>query len=167
MDDSNNINGSGEGSSAALATEKGSRNKRKFLSDLAIDIPIDVSNLSLTEFPRYELLEEKFRNALSELGSLVSRSEKIVEEPEVEEFQSSDWDDPNTCQLEKLLTNNLLVTFHSAVKKIVECGYNEESAEWVVLNCGIYHGRKDAVSNVVDGALALLKREKEFNFIFC
>ncbi|CAA2935100.1 E3 ubiquitin- ligase RF298 [Olea europaea subsp. europaea] len=123
MDDSNNINGSGEGSSAALATEKGSRNKRKFLSDLAIDMPIDVSNLSLTEFPRYELLEEKFRNALSELGSLVS----------------------------------------SAVKKIVECGYNEETAEWVVLNCGIYHGRKDAVSNVVDGALALLKREKEFN----
>ncbi|CAI9781149.1 unnamed protein product [Fraxinus pennsylvanica] len=163
MDDSGNVHGNVEVSSDAMATEKGSRNKRKFLSDLAIDIPIDVSTLSLTEFPRYEMLEEKFRNALSELGSLVSRSEKIVEEAEVEEYQSSDWDDPNTCQLEKLLTNNLLATFRSAVKKIVECGYNEETAEWVVLNCGIYHGRKDAVSNVVDGALALLKREKEFN----
>ncbi|KAL2535606.1 putative E3 ubiquitin-protein ligase [Forsythia ovata] len=129
----------GEGSSAVSVTDKGSRNKRKFLSDLALDIPIDVSTLSLTEFPRYELLEEKFRNALSELGSLVSRSEKIIEEPEVEEFQPSNWDDPSTFQLEKLLTNNLLTTFRSAVKKIVE------------------------LSNVVDGALALLKREKEFN----
>ncbi|CAI9785647.1 unnamed protein product [Fraxinus pennsylvanica] len=159
-----NVRGNGEGSSNVSATEKRSRNKRKFLSDLALDNPIDVSTFSLTEFPRYELLEEKFRNALSGLGSLVSRSEKIVEELEVEEFQPSDWDDPYTCQLEKLLTSNLLATFHSAVKKIVECGYNEETAERVILNWGIYHGHKDAVSNVVDGVLALLKREKEFNF---
>ncbi|CAA2940092.1 putative E3 ubiquitin-protein ligase RF298 [Olea europaea var. sylvestris] len=159
-----NVHGNGEGSSDVSATEKGSRNKRKLLSDLVLDNPIDVSTFSLTEFPRYELLEEKFRNALSELGSLVSRSEKIVAEPEVEEFHPSDWDDPFTCQLEKILTSNLLATFRSAVKKIVECGYNEETAEWVILNCSIYHGRKDAVSNVVDGVLALLKREKEFNF---
>ncbi|KAI3472684.1 hypothetical protein Pfo_030833 [Paulownia fortunei] len=93
----------------------------------------------------------------------MERSEVTIEEQEVEEYQQADWDDPIACQLEELLTNNLFATFCSAVKKIVECGYTEEAAEWAVLNSSLFHGSKDGVSNVVDGALAFLKREKEFN----
>ncbi|KAH6827650.1 hypothetical protein C2S53_020345 [Perilla frutescens var. hirtella] len=143
-----------------LVNEKG-RNKRKFLADLSLDLPAEVSRTSLTEFPRYEMLEEKFRNALNELGSIMERSEDSIEEEDIEEFQESDWEDPVTCQLEELLTNNLFATFCSAVKKIVESGYTEEIAEWAVLNSSLFHGSKDAVSNVVDGAMTLLKREKE------
>lgn len=151
-----------DGVSALLINEKG-RNKRKFLSDLSLDIPVEVSSLSLTEFPRYEIMEEKFRNALNELGSMMERSEDTVEEQDMEEFQQSDWDDPVACQLEELLTNNLFSTFCTAVNKVVERGYTEEVAEWAVLNSSLFHGSKDAISNVMDGALALLKREKELN----
>lgn len=150
-----------DGVSALSVNEKG-RNKRKFLSDLQLEIPVELSSMSLTEFPRYEMLEEKFQNALNELGSIVERSEDI-EEQDMDEFQESDWDDPVTCQLEELLTDNLLATFNSAVKKIVESGYTEEDAERAVLNSSLFHGSKDAVSNIVDGAIAILKREIEFN----
>lgn len=148
--------------SALLASEKG-RNKRKFLCELSVDVSTEVSNVSLTQVPRYEMLEEKFRNALNELGSLMERSEDAVEEQDPEESQDSDWDDPVTSQLEELLTNNLYATFCSAVKKIVENGYTEEVAEWAVLNSSLFHGSKDAVSNVVDSALTVLKREKEIS----
>ncbi|KAK4716282.1 hypothetical protein R3W88_014620 [Solanum pinnatisectum] len=46
---------------------------------------------------------------------------------------------------------------------ISKCGYSEEIAERVILRSGLYHGSKDVVSNVVDGALALLSREKVFD----
>ncbi|XP_073292187.1 putative E3 ubiquitin-protein ligase RF298 [Primulina huaijiensis] len=162
MGEHGKIAGTIEGPSTALVKEKGSRNKRKFLSNLSIDIPVDVTTLSRTEFPRHEMLQEKFQNALSNLGSLIAGSADASEEQEFQEFQEADWDNPIACQLEELLTNNLLATFRSAIKQIEECGYTEEAAEWAVLNSGLYHGIKDAVSNVVDGALALLS-EKEFN----
>lgn len=149
-----------EGVSTLLANEKG-RNKRKFLCELSVDVQAEVTNESGTEVPRYEMLEEKFRTALNELGSLMERSEDSVEEQDEEESQDSDWDDPVTSQLEELLTNNLYATFCSAVKKIAENGYSEEVAEWAVLNSSLFHGSKDAVSNVVDSALTVLKREKE------
>ncbi|KAL0437536.1 UNVERIFIED_CONTAM: putative E3 ubiquitin-protein ligase [Sesamum radiatum] len=161
-DSGSSADGSSEGLSSVLVNEKGSRNKRKYLSDLAVDIP-EVSSMSLTEFPRYEMLEEKYRNALNELGSMMERSDDTLEEHEVEEYLKADWDDPICCQLEELLTNNLFATFCSAVKKIVELGYTEEVAEWAVLNSSLFHGSKDAVSNVVDSALALLKKEKVLN----
>ncbi|KAK4482245.1 hypothetical protein RD792_009396 [Penstemon davidsonii] len=146
------VDSNSAGLSSVLVYEKGSSNKRKYFPDLSLEIP---SELSLTEFPRYEILEEKLRSSLTELGSIM--------EPEVEEFQKADWEDPVACQLEELLTNNLFATFHGAVKKIVEYDYTEEAALWAILNSGLFHGSKDAVSNVVDGALALLRREKEFS----
>ncbi|KAK4408030.1 putative E3 ubiquitin-protein ligase [Sesamum angolense] len=94
---------------------------------------------------------------------MMERSDDTLEEHEVEEYLKAEWDDPICCQLEELLTNNLFATFCSAVKKIVESGYTEEVAEWAVLNSSLFHGSKDAVSNVVDSALALLKKEKELN----
>ncbi|KZV43102.1 hypothetical protein F511_04494 [Dorcoceras hygrometricum] len=162
MGEHGKIEGINEGPSTGLVKEKGSRNKRKFLPNLSIDIPVDVTTLSRTEFPRHDMLQEKFRTALSNLGSLIARSADTSEEQEFEEFQQANWENPIACQLEELLTNNLLATFRSAIKQVAECGYTEEAAEWAVLNSGLYHGIKDAVTNVVDGALALLS-EKEFS----
>uniref|UniRef100_A0A3Q7I6X0 PIR2-like helical domain-containing protein n=1 Tax=Solanum lycopersicum TaxID=4081 RepID=A0A3Q7I6X0_SOLLC len=50
-----------------------------------------------------------------------------------------------------------------AVKRIVNCGYSEEIAKTFILKSGLYHGSKDVVSNIVDGALALLSRKKVLN----
>ncbi|XP_051131052.1 putative E3 ubiquitin-protein ligase RF298 [Andrographis paniculata] len=172
-DNDNTVGSSAEGLPTGSVSEKGSRNKRKFISDISADAPVDVSTVSLTEFPRYEMLEEKFRTALDELGSMMEmpdgtseqeeEEEEDGDEDDTDEYLLADWDDPIACQLEELLTNNLFTTFCTAVKKIVDCGYTEEVAEWSVLNSNMFHGSKDPVSNVVDGALALLKREKEFN----
>ncbi|KAK4351698.1 hypothetical protein RND71_031011 [Anisodus tanguticus] len=143
MGDHNNSNGANEKSLAISTQEKGS-NKRKFLSEFPLDVPIDTTPaLSLIEFPRYELEEN--------------------EKQGVESLQHADWDDTIACQLMELLFHNLSATFRSAIKRIVECGYSEETAERVVLRSGLYHGSKDAVSTIVDGALALLSREKELD----
>ncbi|XP_031100698.1 putative E3 ubiquitin-protein ligase RF298 [Ipomoea triloba] len=152
--------GSNEIVSSVSTQENGSRNKRKFLSEFPLDIPIDSPALSLTEFPRYELLEEKLQNTLNEFASLDLQSGQTNEKREIESSQQADWDDPVACELEKLLISNLHAAFRSAIKKIVECGYSQELAELVVLRSGLYHGVKDVVSNVVDGALALLTKER-------
>ncbi|XP_059298016.1 putative E3 ubiquitin-protein ligase RF298 [Lycium ferocissimum] len=145
MGDHKNSDGANEKSLVISAQEKGSRNKRKFLSEFPLDVPIDTTPaLSLTEFPRYDLLEEN-------------------EKQGVESLQHADWDDTIACQLMELLFHNLSATFRSAIKRIVECGYSEEIAERVVLRSGLYHGSKDVVSTIVDGALALLSREKELD----
>nr|GMD18568.1 putative E3 ubiquitin-protein ligase RF298 [Ipomoea batatas] len=158
------IEGSDDGSNEIVSSvstqENGSRNKRKFLSEFPLDIPIDSPAPSLTEFPRYELLEEKLQNTLNEFASLDLQSGQTNEKREMESSQQADWDDPVACELEKLLISNLHAAFRSAIKKIVECGYSQELAELVVLRSGLYHGVKDVVSNVVDGALALLTKER-------
>lgn len=149
-----------KGDSAVLVNEKG-RNKRKFLSEqLTLDLSTEVSNLSLTEFPRYDNLVEKFRNAVDEWRAMVQRSEDAIDE---EGSEDSEWDDPVATELEELLSHNIFTTFITALKKIVECGYTEQVAEWAILNSSFLHGSKDAVSNVVDPALAFLRKQKEFN----
>ncbi|MCD7463498.1 hypothetical protein HAX54_050736 [Datura stramonium] len=163
MGDHNSSDGANEKSLVISAQEKGSRNKRKFLSEFPLDIPIDTPALSLTEFPRYELLEEKLRSTPNEVGLLEGRCHQSNEKQEVENLQHADWDDTIACQLMELLFHNLSATFQSAIKRIVECGYSEEIAELVILRSGLYHGSKDAVSTIVDGALALLSREKELD----
>ncbi|CAN4113663.1 unnamed protein product [Withania somnifera] len=165
MNVSDNINndGANEKSVVISAHEKGSRNKRKFLSEFPLDVPIDTPALCLTEFPRYELLEEKLQSTPNEVGSFEGRCHQSNEKQGVETLQHADWDDTIACQLMELLFHNLSATFQSAIKKIVECGYSEEIAEWVILRSGLYHGSKDAVSTIVDGALALLSREKELD----
>lgn len=161
--DHNSSDGANEKSLVVSAQEKGSRNKRKFLSEFPLDVPIDSPALSLTEFPRYELLEEKLLSTPNEIGSLEGRCHQSSEKQAVETLQHADWDDTIACQLMELLFHNLSATFQSAIKRIVECGYSEEIAEWVILRSGLYHGSKDAVSTIVDGALALLSREKELD----
>lgn len=161
--DNNSSDGVNEKSLVISAQEKGSRNKRKFLSEFPLDVPIDAPALSLTEFPRYEILEEKLRSTPNEVGSLEGRCHQSNEKQGVETLQHADWDDTIACQLMELLFHNLSATFQSAIKRIVECGYSEEIAEWVILRSGLYHGSKDAVSTIVDGALAFLSREKELD----
>ncbi|CAN4101941.1 unnamed protein product [Withania somnifera] len=161
--DNNSTDGANEKSLVILPQEKGSRNKRKFLSEFPLDVPIDTPAPSLTEFPRYELLEETLRSSPNEVGSLEGRCHQSNEKQGVETLQHADWDDTIACQLMELLFHNLSATFQSAIKRIIECGYSAEIAEWVILRSGLYHGSKDAVSTIVDGALALLSRENELD----
>ncbi|KAL1548287.1 putative E3 ubiquitin-protein ligase RF4 [Salvia divinorum] len=87
----------------------------------------------------------------------------IIKEQDTEELQGPDWDNPVACHIEELLTKSLNATLCSAVKKIVESGYTEEVAERAILYSSLFSGSKDAVSNVVDSALTILKREKEIS----
>ncbi|KAL3531386.1 hypothetical protein ACH5RR_010708 [Cinchona calisaya] len=160
MGDSGDVGGCSELCNTISTCGKGSKNKRKYLSEFPLDL-IDVSALSLTEFPRYELLEEKLRNAQIELASQEARADASCPEQEVEEFEEDEWDDPVVCQLQELLSNHLLGTFQNAIKKVTESGYNHQVAELLILRSGLYHGTKDVVSNAVDGALAFMSREKE------
>ncbi|XP_055811847.1 putative E3 ubiquitin-protein ligase RF4 isoform X2 [Solanum dulcamara] len=146
--------------------EKGSTNKRKLVSELPLETPTDSPVVSVTEFPRYKLLEEALAlkgGTLFEIEPLKGGCTQSDEEQEVEMPLDIDWEDALTSQLLELLTQNLSTIFQSAVKRIAKCGNSEEIAERVILRSGLYHGSKDAVSNVVDGALALLSNEKVFD----
>ncbi|KAF7120821.1 hypothetical protein RHSIM_Rhsim13G0020900 [Rhododendron simsii] len=153
-------NASNLGSSTVLCQEKVLRNKRKYLAEIPVDGGSDVSS-PLTEFPRYELLADQ--NTVSDSGSLEAQSNWPKEEQEVEGLHLADWDEPISYQLEELLSHNLSATFRSAIKKIAEQGYTEDVAKSAILRSGLYYGSKDPVSNIVDGALVFLKREKNYD----
>ncbi|XVF21840.1 hypothetical protein REPUB_Repub12eG0124300 [Reevesia pubescens] len=142
------------GTSSVLSQDKGSKNKRK-LDDPSLENPVTVP-LSMSEFPRYELPLEIFRSPV--LGPLEVGSSRA---PLSEDFEPVDWDDPIACQLEELLLSNLHTIFRNAITKVVECGYKEDIAEKALSRCGLYQGGKDLVSNVVNDALASLKKGKE------
>ncbi|KAM3356044.1 putative E3 ubiquitin-protein ligase [Capsicum galapagoense] len=145
-------------SSVVSDQEKGSRNKRKF--EFPLEIPTDSPALSLTEFSRYELLEEVLNdNTLIEFEPLTDRRPQYNEEP-LESLTDADWEDSISWELLELLHQDLFTIFQSAVKRISESGYSEETAVRVILRSGLYHGNKDAVSTIVDGALALLSSGK-------
>lgn len=154
--------------------EAGSKNKRKHSSECASHVLVEEIPLSLKELPSYELIDEKLANEFSNLELL---DEKIANEnnnlesargssdspteDEVKEHLPEDWDDPYECQFEALLSSVLFSAFSDAVKKIAEYGHSEEDAEQVVLRRGFCHGDKDAVSNIVEGALPFLERKQE------
>ncbi|CDP20638.1 unnamed protein product [Coffea canephora] len=92
--------------SSISAYGKGSKNKRKYLAEFPLDM-IDVSALSLTEFPRYELLEEKLRNTQIELAPVEARSDNPCQEHEVEEPDQDEWDDPLTTWGSMVLDKSL------------------------------------------------------------
>ncbi|XP_073301556.1 putative E3 ubiquitin-protein ligase RF298 isoform X2 [Primulina huaijiensis] len=144
----------GEDSSGGLLTtiDKESGSEREILSDAVIETPVDESATPLNEFHGHKALT---LNALS--------AEKVVEEEEDDDLPEYDWEEHRALHLEGLLTSNMLAIFENAIKKVVECGYNEVAAGWAVLNSGLSRGSKDVLSNIVDGALNLLKTEKECN----
>ncbi|GFP82025.1 putative E3 ubiquitin-protein ligase rf4 [Phtheirospermum japonicum] len=153
--------GADDSSEGQSVNEKG-RNKRKCVSE---STPI-----SLTEFPRYEMLEQGFQNAFKQLGSMTEKPKdtniKNHESGEKEKEKDDgpdpnpEWDDPITRQLEDILSSTLSSTFSDAVKKLIESGHTQPVAEWAICHSSLYNGNKDAVSNVVDGALALLKLDE-------
>ncbi|XP_015161583.1 putative E3 ubiquitin-protein ligase RF298 [Solanum tuberosum] len=150
--------------SSLCIEEEGSRNKRKFVSKLPLGTPTNSHVPSLAEFPRYELLEKAPKGGtLFEIDPLKGGCPQFDAEQKMETPPDIDWEDTITTQLLELLTQNISTIFQSAVKRIANCGYSEEITERVILRSGIYHGSKDVVSNVVDGALALLSREKVFD----
>ncbi|KAI3773104.1 hypothetical protein L6452_04303 [Arctium lappa] len=68
-----------------------------------------------------------------------------------------DWDGNSVVGLRKLIEDGLHSCFRNAVKQLVELGYTEPVAEFVVLRSGPFFGSKDMVSVIVDRSLNSLK----------
>ncbi|KAL5793013.1 hypothetical protein ACOSP7_001607 [Xanthoceras sorbifolium] len=149
--------GSKAGSSVGSSQEKGSRNKRK-LADPSQHNPVNLPS-SLSELPRYEQTSEQTGTPLSNLQLPEAGSSQSKEDPTVE-YQSAEWDDPIVRALAELLSSGLHTLFKDAIKQIVECGFSED-AEKFISRQGIYYGGEDLVTNVVNGALATLKKGKK------
>lgn len=142
----NGGNGKVGTSSVSPPQEKGRKNKRK----LADPSQQNAAASSLTEFPRYELHSLKFQNPLSENDST-----------KAEESDSLGWDDPFACQLEELLSSNLLNLFRSAMNQIVDCGYREDVVLKAISGSRLYCGGNDLVANIVNDTLSFLKNGKK------
>ncbi|KAG5621253.1 hypothetical protein H5410_006471 [Solanum commersonii] len=98
------------------------------------------------------MIDDKISNDVNE-KSAVGGCAQFDYEQEVETPLDIDWEDTIATQLLELLTQN----------SIAKGGYSEEIDERVILRSGLYYGSRDVVSNVIDGALALLSRKKTFD----
>nr|GMD72979.1 putative E3 ubiquitin-protein ligase RF298 [Ipomoea batatas] len=108
-----------------------------------VEFPSSSSSLSSTELRSCDELNER------------SDESDAKEGPE-ETTPLSEWEDPMALELEKLLIPNIKNATLTAMKKIVECGFTEEQAEWAVLNSGSYQGYFDIISNIFTGAWVVL-----------
>lgn len=158
MGDSDDSGDNKELVSSSSSSGNGNKNKRKYLSEFLSD---KFNTLSVAEFPRYEVLEEKVQNSSNEVGVLQ------VSESDTEEQEIDEWTDPIVCEVEALLSENLHRTFERAILKMVELGYNKDIAEQTFLKCGLYHSTKDTASNAVEGALIFMNKEKELETSRC
>ncbi|KAI9184994.1 hypothetical protein LWI28_003187 [Acer negundo] len=104
-------------SSVGSSQDKRSKNKRKLADHFQLN-PVSLSS-SLTEFPQNEQISKKTQNPLSNLQSLKEESSQSEKDP-IEEYQSSEWDDPYVRSLEELLSASLQTLFKGAIKRIVE-----------------------------------------------
>ncbi|XP_010481943.1 PREDICTED: putative E3 ubiquitin-protein ligase RF4 [Camelina sativa] len=125
--------------------EKGRKNKRK-LAD-----PSHPDAASLTEFPPYELPSLKSLNSVG----------KVSDQLQVEDSESVEWDDPFACQLEELLSSNLLTLFLNAMKQLIDCGYTDDDVLKAISGSRLYCGGNNLVSNIVNNALSVLKNGDE------
>ncbi|GAA0167441.1 hypothetical protein LIER_22375 [Lithospermum erythrorhizon] len=179
-------------SPAMIVQEKGSRNKRKFRADPPLADPTNIINLPQSECTSYEFTAEKFEiipghghlNGCDMCGSEQDGSEALkldlglscavgsaelgMSQPKeqtesAEDIHNADWSDLSESQLEELVLSNLDAIFKSAIKKLVAYGYSEEVVAKAVLRSGICYGCKDSVSNIVDNALAFLRRGQEID----
>ncbi|KAK8565434.1 hypothetical protein V6N13_020541 [Hibiscus sabdariffa] len=136
------------GSSSVLHPDKGSKNKRKLDDDPSPENPVNAPLMSGFSSKIYQS---------PEAGPLEGGSSRA---PLREDSEPEDWDDPIACQLADLLSENMRPIFQNAIKRIVECGYEESIAKKAISGRGLYQGGKDLVSNVVNDALASLKKGK-------
>ncbi|CAL9233190.1 unnamed protein product [Arabidopsis halleri] len=146
MNECGAVNGGKVGTSSP-PQEKGRKNKRK-LAD-----PSPQNAASLTEFPRYELHSLKSQSTLCENDS--------NGQLKAEESDSVGWDDPFACQLEQLLSSNLLTLFRSAMNQIMDCGFSEDVVLKAISSSRLYSGGNDLVSNIVNDTLSFLKSGKK------
>uniref|UniRef100_A0A1J3DBJ6 Putative E3 ubiquitin-protein ligase RF4 n=1 Tax=Noccaea caerulescens TaxID=107243 RepID=A0A1J3DBJ6_NOCCA len=145
------LSGDKVGALTVSPQEKGRKNKRK-LGD-----PSQHIAASLTEFPRYELPSLKNHNHMSDNGLVGEVSNQL----KVEESESVEWDDPFACQLEELLSSNLLTLFLNAMKQIIDCGYTDDDILKAMSGSRLYCGGNDLVSNIVNNTLSVLKNGTE------
>ncbi|KAG7652920.1 Zinc finger RING-type [Arabidopsis suecica] len=127
--------------------EKGRKNKRK-LAD-----PSQPNAASLTEFPPYELPSLKPQNHLSGNGLVGEVSNQL----QLEESESVEWDDPFACQLEELLSSNLLTLFLNAMKELIDLGYTDDEVLKAISGSRLYCGGNNLMSNIVNNTLSVLK----------
>ncbi|XP_019162168.1 PREDICTED: putative E3 ubiquitin-protein ligase RF298 [Ipomoea nil] len=129
----------------AVNDRKGKRKVVEFPSDRAKN-----SSSSSTELRSCELNER-------------SDQSDAKEWPE-EKTPLYEWEDPMAVELEKLLIPSIKKAILIVIKKIVECGFSEEVAEWGVFNSGAYQGYLDIISNMFNSAWAFLACCKKEDF---
>ncbi|KAM7277796.1 hypothetical protein ACFE04_004930 [Oxalis oulophora] len=88
---------------------------------------------------------------------------QIINDLENEEFQKADWTEFTEAELEEIALRDLDLSFKTAIKKIVACGYPEEVASKAVLRSGVCYGNKDTISNIVNNTLAFLSNVQDNN----
>ncbi|CAM8924379.1 unnamed protein product [Rhodiola kirilowii] len=160
-------------------SEKASRNKRKFRADTPSDQSKSISS-SLDDLPPYEFSAENSgvahhgqdvpcdmcggsqNHSSGFSGPVFTESSKIgpaeaTKEVESGDLKDADWSELTEAQLEELLLSNLDIILKSAIKKIVACGYTEETATKSIMRAGISHGFKDTMSNIVENAIRNLR----------
>eukprot|EP00249_Psilotum_nudum_P024079 c29084_g1_i2 orf=338-2677(+) len=97
-------------------------------------------------------------------------SENYEEEQDFEEMQEPDWDNYSELQLEEVLLNMLDSIYKEAIKRILSSGISEGDTLKAVLKHGRCYGGRDAVSTIVENALAGIRssepgtRNKEAEF---
>ncbi|CAL9750263.1 unnamed protein product [Musa acuminata subsp. burmannicoides] len=148
--------------------EAGSRNKRKFHADLPLVDSNALADALQTELPNFDLFPAEQTTEIPSLEHHEGECDMcrthmfgFKEGPELDEFQDVDWSCLTESQLEEILLDNLDVVFMTAIKMITSHGYTKEVATSAVLSSGLCYGYKDSVSNVVDNALALLRRGQQ------
>ncbi|KZV44131.1 hypothetical protein F511_26410 [Dorcoceras hygrometricum] len=140
----------GEGLSAT--NDKESVCNKEIFADAVTETLVDDSASPLNEFHGHK--------ALTLETDLMPSQDEDEDDDDLPEY---DWEEHTSRHLERLLNNNMMSIFQTAINRVVECGYSEVAAGWAVLNSGLSRGDKDVVSNIVDGAVNLLKTQKEFD----
>ncbi|EPS68620.1 hypothetical protein M569_06150, partial [Genlisea aurea] len=78
-----------------------------------------------------------------------------------DDFRNADWGDIAESELEHLVLTNLDTIFRSAIQKIVARGYNKEVANKAILRSGLWYGRQDTMSNLVENTLEFLRNDQK------
>ncbi|KAK9725821.1 hypothetical protein RND81_05G172000 [Saponaria officinalis] len=173
--------------SSLSVQSKGTRNKRKFRTEHPVSDPNKVVTSPVKDGSSYEFSAEKLgvnsshehppgpcdMCGMCQDDSVVSKLDLRLSYPgieglytevvEGEEFQDPYWSEITESQLEELVLSNLDAIFRSAIKRIVVLGYTEEVATKAVLRSGLCYGSKDAISNIVDNAMLVLRNVKDIN----
>ncbi|XP_071724380.1 putative E3 ubiquitin-protein ligase RF298 [Rutidosis leptorrhynchoides] len=169
-------------SSLMSVQEKGSRNKRKFRADPPFT---ELNTFISSNQAEFEINPSHGHSSACDLcgvnpdrssdglkldlglSSAIALSEvgpsPTTEELEVEVFKKGHWGEYTEDELERFVLQDLDVSFRSAIRKIVACGYPEEVASKAVLRPGVCYGNKDTISNIVNNTLAFLCSGQDIN----